>query len=161
MCTAVVRDRGCVVTVRVTTLKGTDAGTYYVEQLPRYYVDANEPPGRWHCRGAERLGLTGDVDPDSFVDVMAGHAPGSDVHLGRTYDERSVRGFDVTASAPKSVSVLFAVADDTTRQTVLEAHDRAVAALVGWIERHAHTRYRIQGDVAVVDAEGIVAAAFR
>jgi conjugative relaxase-like TrwC/TraI family protein len=150
-----------VVTVRVTTLKGTDAGTYYVEQLPRYYLDANEPPGRWHGRGAQRLGLAGDVDPDAFVDVMAGLAPGSDVQLGRIYDERSVRGLDVTASAPKSVSVLFAVADSETRQTVLDAHDRAVAAMVGWIENHAHTRYRIHGDVAVVDAEGIVAASFR
>ncbi len=33
--------------------------------------------------------------------------------------------------------------------------------MVDWIERHAHTRYRINGQVAVVDAEGIVAAAFR
>jgi conjugative relaxase-like TrwC/TraI family protein len=150
-----------VVTVRVTTLKGTDAGTYYVEQLPRYYLDANEPPGRWHGRGAQQLGLAGDVLPDAFVDVIAGLMPGTDVQLGRTYDERSVRGFDVTASAPKSVSVLFAVADDDTRRVVLEAHDHAVAAMVGWIEDHAHTRYRIHGDVAVVDAEGIVAASFR
>ena len=33
--------------------------------------------------------------------------------------------------------------------------------MAGWIEDHAHTRYRIGGEVAVVDAEGIVAAAFR
>ena len=148
-------------TVRVTTLKGVDAGCYYVEALPRYYLSASEPPGRWHGRGAERLGLSGDVDADAFVDVMAGLAPGTDIPLGRAYDDRSVRGFDVTASAPKSVSLLFAVADPATRQTVLVAHDRAVAAMVGWIETHAHTRYRINGEVAVVDAAGIIAATFR
>ncbi len=72
-----------------------------------------------------------------------------------------MRGFDVTASAPKSVSVLWAVGDDHVRAEVAAAHDAAVGAMVGWIERHAHTRYRIDGEVAVVDAEGIVAAAFR
>ncbi|MGA1077360.1 MAG: MobF family relaxase, partial [Ilumatobacteraceae bacterium] len=72
-----------------------------------------------------------------------------------------MRGFDVTCSAPKSVSVLFALGDDETRRRVLESHDRAVEALVGWIERRAHTRYRIGGQVAVVDADGIVAALFR
>ena len=33
--------------------------------------------------------------------------------------------------------------------------------MVGWVEAHAHTRYRIGGDVAVVDADGLIAAAFR
>src|SRR4029077_17757390 len=76
------------------------------------------------------------------------------------YDDKSVRGFDVTCSAPKSVSVMFALGDVDTRREVLAAHDAAVAALAGWIERHAHTRYRIGGQVAVVDAKGIVAATF-
>ena len=43
----------------------------------------------------------------------------------------------------------------------LAAHDIAVAAVAGWIEAHAHTRFRIAGEVAVVDAEGMVAAGFR
>ena len=47
------------------------------------------------------------------------------------------------------------------RGEVVAAHDAAVSALAGWIEAHAHTRYRIGGEVAVVDAEGMVAAAFR
>jgi conjugative relaxase-like TrwC/TraI family protein len=72
-----------------------------------------------------------------------------------------VRGFDVTASAPKSVSVLFAVGGDAARRAVLGAHDAAVGAMVAWIEAHAHTRFRIAGRVAVLDAKGIVAAAFR
>jgi conjugative relaxase-like TrwC/TraI family protein len=75
--------------------------------------------------------------------------------------EKSVRGFDVTASSPKSVSVLWAVGDDHVRAEVLAAHDAAVAALAGWIEAHAHTRFRMGGEVVVVDAEGIVAAGFR
>lgn len=151
------------VTARVTTLKGADAGAYYVEALPSYYLDAGEPKGVWHGRGAERLGMEGEVVNGEFLRVMAGQHPHArvGVHLGRRFGDESVRGFDVTASAPKSVSTLFAIGDDRTRAVVLAAHDTAVGVMVDWIEAHAHTRYRIGGEVAVVDAEGIIAAAFR
>jgi conjugative relaxase-like TrwC/TraI family protein len=146
----------------VTTLKGADAGAYYVEALPNYYLDSGEPRGVWLCDGASLLGLANEVSDDQFLALMAGMDPQRpDRALGRAYDDTSVRGFDVTCSAPKSVSVIFGLGDDDVRREVLAAHDAAVAALAGWIERHAHTRYRIGGEVAVVDAEGIVAAAFR
>ena len=147
---------------RVTTLKSASAGAYYVEQLPSYYLDSGEPHGVWFGDGAARLGLVGEVDDDAFLAVMAGMDPRRPERaLGRRYDDDSVRGFDVTCSAPKSVSVLWALGDEHVRAEVLAAHDAAVEAMVGWIERHAHTRYRIAGQVAVVDAEGIVAARFR
>ena len=93
---------------------------------------------------------------------MAGRDPrGPGRDLGRRFGEKSVRGFDVTASAPKSVSVLFALGDRDVRREVVASHDAAVVALQGWIEAHAHTRYRIGGEVAIVDAAGIVAAGFR
>ncbi len=57
--------------------------------------------------------------------------------------------------------MLFAVGGEHTRTDVLEAHDTVVGVTVDWIESHAHTRYRINGQVAVVDAEGIIAATFR
>ncbi len=94
---------GCVVTVRVTALKGPDAGVYYVEALPSYYLDAGEPPGVWLGDAAGTLGLSGDVDDDAFIALMAGMDPRQpDRPLGRLYDERSVRGYDVTCSAPKT-----------------------------------------------------------
>jgi len=151
------------VTARVTTLKGVDAGAYYVEALPNYYLDSGEPAGVWHGRGARLLGLEGEIVEGEFMRIMAGLHPLVDreVPLGRGYGDDSVRGFDVTASAPKSVSTMFAVGDDRTRAEVLDAHDTAVATMLGWVEQHAHTRYRINGQVAVVDAEGIIAATFR
>ncbi len=88
-------------TARVTTLKGVDAGAYYIEALPSYYLDADEPPGRCHGRGADMLGLRGEVRDEDFLDVMAGVHPGSGgVLLGRAHGESSVRGFDITANAP-------------------------------------------------------------
>jgi conjugative relaxase-like TrwC/TraI family protein len=153
--------RGSVVTARVTTLKGPDAGAYYVDGPGRYYLDGDEPPGRWFGRGATALGLAGEVDDDDFLSLMDGRDPASGELLGTRHHERTVRGFDVTCSAPKSVSVLFAIGDDRVRKEVLEAHDAAVAAAFGWIEDHAHCRYRVDGEVWTVDARGLVAAAFR
>jgi conjugative relaxase-like TrwC/TraI family protein len=155
------RERVAPVTVRVTTLKGPDVGLYYVEGLPSYYLDAGEPAGVWRGDGAFYLGLVGEVHDEDFLDLIAGLEPRSHEPLGRRYGEGSVRGFDVTASAPKSVSVLFAVGDDATRAAALDAHDAAVAAIVDWIEAHAQTRYRINGEVAILDADGIAAACFR
>ena len=152
----------CVVTVRVTTLRGAAAGAYYVEALPSYYLDADEPRGVWLGRAAGMLGLSGEVADEAFLAVMAGMDPARpDRYLGRAYGVGSVRGFDVTCSAPKSVSTLFALGTPSVRQHVLAAHDAAVAAVVQWIEGHAHTRYRIGGEVAVLDAAGIAAAVFR
>ncbi|MCU1392579.1 MAG: conjugal transfer protein [Ilumatobacteraceae bacterium] len=149
-------------TVRVETLKGSTAGAYYVDGPADYYLQSDEPRGLWHGDAATTLGLSGEVSDEHFLALMAGMDPlQPDRHLGRGYDEKSVRGFDVTASAPKSVSVMFALGDADTRHEVLAAHDASVTALAGWIERHAHTRFRIGGDVAIVDAKGIVAAAFR
>jgi len=43
----------------------------------------------------------------------------------------------------------------------LEAHDHAVAAVLGWVEDHAHTRLRRQGHVVCVDAKGLIVGVFR
>ena len=67
--------RWCVVTVRVTTLKGPDAGDYYIAQLPNYYLDSGEPRGIWSGDGARQLGLTGEVGDEAFLAVMAGMDP--------------------------------------------------------------------------------------
>ncbi len=121
-----------------------------------------EPRGVWLGAAATELGLAGEVGDDSFLALMAGKDPRRpDRELGGRFGEKSVRGFDVTASAPKSVSVLFALGDRDVRREVVASHDAAVVALQGWIETHAHTRYRIGGEVAIVDASGIVAAGFR
>lgn len=148
-------------TARVTTLKGPDAGAYYVDGPGGYYLDGDEPPGRWLGLGAEVLGLAGEIDDDHFLALMDGRDPIDGEQLGTSHHERTVRGFDVTCSAPKSVSVLFAIGDERVRNEVLDAHDAAVAAAFGWVEDRAHCRYRVDGEIWTVDADGLIAAAFR
>jgi conjugative relaxase-like TrwC/TraI family protein len=148
-------------TVRVATLKGLEAGRYYTERLPGYYLNGQEPPGRWWGRAAQDLGFSGEIDAEEFLAVMAGEDPVSGEVLGRRYGEGSVRGYDATFSAPKSVSVLFALGDHEVRHQVVEAHDSAVGAVLGWVEDHAHTRLRQHGHVVHVEAEGIMVGVFR
>ena len=59
--------------------------------------------------GATMLGLDGDLEAEAFLAVMAGLHPETGERLGRRFGEASVRGFDATFSAPKSVSVLFGI----------------------------------------------------
>ncbi|NOJ61643.1 MobF family relaxase [Arthrobacter sp. 260] len=77
---------------------------------------------------------------------------------------RAVAGFDFTFSIPKSASVLWAVADAGTQALIGEAHHRAVAEMVAFMEREvAATRTGAtagDGAVAQVNVTGLVAAAF-
>ena len=77
---------------------------------------------------------------------------------------RAVAGFDFTFSIPKSASALWAVADAGTQALIGEAHHRAVADVVAFMEREvAATRTGAtagDGAVAQVDVTGLVATAF-
>lgn len=77
---------------------------------------------------------------------------------------RAVAGFDLTFSVPKSVSVLWGVADAGTQEMLVEAHHAAVAEVVAFLEREvAATRAGVagrDGAVAQVDVAGIAATAY-
>lgn len=77
---------------------------------------------------------------------------------------RAVAGFDYTFSVPKSVSVLWAVADAGTQSLIADAHRAAVADLVAFLEQEvAATRVGATGPdgaVAHVDVAGVAATAF-
>jgi conjugative relaxase-like TrwC/TraI family protein len=152
------------VTARVTSLTGADAGAYYVDPdrygLATYYLDAGEPPGVWFGKQAAALGLAGDVDPEAFLSLVNGHSPTGE-KLGRAYNDESVRGYDITFSAPKSVSTLWALGDERVAGESLAAHDAAVQAVLEFVERHATTRPTIDGRVQNVDVEGLAIAVFR
>jgi conjugative relaxase-like TrwC/TraI family protein len=152
------------VTARVTSLTGPEAGAYYVDpdrhSLATYYLDAGEPPGVWVGKQAKVLGLVAGVDPEDFLSLMEGRDP-SGAQLGRAYNDESVRGYDITFSAPKSVSTLWALGDEHVAGESLAAHDTAVRAVLEFVERHATTRATIDGAVQFVEADGLAVAVFR
>ncbi|MCE2520764.1 MAG: relaxase domain-containing protein [Alphaproteobacteria bacterium] len=131
------------------------------------YYARNDPEHRqasfWHGRAAADLGLRGHVVPSRFESVLSGQVPKSDIRLGRIVDgERQHRpGWDITFSAPKSVSLEALVMGD---ERVIRAHDEAVRATLAWIERDL---LQTRGwDPATkrrprVKADGMVVAGFR
>ena len=73
----------------------------------------------------------------------------------------SVPAFDLTFSAPKSASVLFALAGADAARMVVAAHNEAVAGSLSYLEQHAITATRRSGPARVVlPTSGAVAAVF-
>ena len=108
-----------------------------------------------------RLGLSGEVDADKLAAVLAHEHPRSREPLTRSRSHPQVAGFDATFSAPKSVSLLFALGDPETSNQVRNAHDAAVNAALGVLEDHASVGRRGRGGLTNVGGDGFVAAGFR
>lgn len=77
---------------------------------------------------------------------------------------QAVAGFDLTFSVPKSVSVLWGIADAATQERIAEAHQSAVADVLDFFEREvAATRAGVSdghGAVAQVEVVGVAAVAY-
>lgn len=78
--------------------------------------------------------------------------------------KRAVAGYDFTFSVPKSVSVLWGLADPATQEMIVAVHHAAVAEVLTYMEREvAATRAGVSngnGAVAQVEVDGLIAAAF-
>jgi Ti-type conjugative transfer relaxase TraA len=126
----------------VTRGNGTAAQAYYEHlatgkdrQIEDYY--AKNEQGRWVGRGAEALGLSGSVRKEEFQDLAFGFDPKTGKGLVLQAGEHHRSGWDLTFSAPKSVSVAWALGNDETQAKIAAAHDRAVEAALSYMERHA------------------------
>lgn len=138
---------------------------YYVEQVQagadEYYTSDQAEPGYWVGRGSARLGLQGQVIADAFRAVLEARHPetGEPLGVASTRAER-VAGFDFCYSAPKSVSVAWALAPPELAEGIARAHDRAVAQALGAMEDEALRARRGHAGKDVIGTEGFVAAAF-
>lgn len=140
-------------------------GNYYLRAVAQgaedYYLFSGEAPGRWVGGGCGGIGINGRVDTRHFSSVLDGCDPLTGEALGKRWATSKLPGFDLTFSAPKSVSLLWALGDDELQAKMREAHDRAVDAAIGYLERTAsHTR-RGHAGADRIDSSGFLAAAFR
>jgi len=132
-----------------------------VHGLEEYYLGVGEAPGVWAGAWAHRLGLEGMVEADDLRSLLDGVHPGSGEDLVVGLRERKVRAIDVTFSAPKSVSVLWALGSGPVAETVMQAHVEAVAAALGYLEDHASlARRQVDGVRRRVATEGLAVAGF-
>jgi len=106
--------------------KGGDAGVG-AGDAARGSANDNPETG-WGGKGAEMLGLSGEVTKNAFEKILNGELPNGE-KVGQTENRRS--GMDLTFSMPKSASILALVSGD---ERILAAHWSAVRETMTWVE---------------------------
>lgn len=152
-----------------------NAQEYFEEHLCAgdYYSEGEKIRGQWFGKGAEALGLNGEVGRDEFLALCENHHPatGNSLtqrrkslrrELDENGDERNVANrrvfYDFTLSPPKSVSIAALAGGD---QRIIEAHNHAVAVAMGELEQFAASRVRSAGQYSDRETSNVVAAIFR
>ena len=147
---------------------GASRADYYLADLASELPVRDPGLGRWVGAAAGDLGLDGDrpVEAAQFRSLLAGHHPltGRPLPLPqRGGGGRRVAGFDLTFSAPKSASVVFALGGEEVARAVVEAHTAAVDGALHYLEQHGlgATRWRREdGERAVIGTAGFSGARF-
>lgn len=146
----------------MSAMSGGQAGYYLGLAREDYYLEGGEPPGIWFGAGSESLGLSGHVHPDHLYNLFDGLAPDGSYSLVRQGAQSHGNhrpGWDLTFSAPKSVSALWSQASEENRQQIQEAQKGAVDAALGYLQESAlFTRRGRQGEE--LEKVGMVAALF-
>ena len=92
------------------------------------------------------------------------HAPGADVTAWVNQQKNQVRqavaGYDFTFSPTKSISVLWALADEDTANAIARCHHDAVADTLRWVEDNVARTRRGAGGIEQVATRGLNAAEF-
>src|SRR6478609_5431200 len=116
---------------------GKSQESYYLEKVAEgaedYYSGEGEEAGQWLGDAAAELGLSGEVEPDQVVAMLTGMNPATGEPLGlrAVAGNGAVPGFDLTFSAPKSVSLTWALGGPEA------AHQRSVEVALGYVQREA------------------------
>lgn len=139
----------------VATVRSAKGAAGYFAADNYYSPGEAETSGEWFGKGAEKLGLSGAVDKETFEALLKGSLPdGSQVGN----PERHRAGIDLTFSLPKSWSLLALVGGD---RRILDAYRAAVKETLGWAERNAaETRMEVKGKEKVVATGNLIVALF-
>jgi conjugative relaxase-like TrwC/TraI family protein len=126
----------------LSALKSIHQAAGYYGQVDDYYRETEMAPTQWSGVGAQMMGLHGEVDQQEFTALLKGHLPNGE-QLGRADGHGGIDhrpGWDMTFSAPKSVSIMALVGDD---ERLIHSHEKSVAAALHFLEKNgaAHQRH--------------------
>jgi conjugative relaxase-like TrwC/TraI family protein len=138
------------------TIRAMSDGTgYSARHLEHsdYYAEGERVTGQWEGRGAELLGLSGEVQSEQFEALRQGLDPESGEFLrqrqsaDRTAADGSTQSrgrnlYDFTVSAPKSVSIMAKLGGDAR---LTEVHRKSVQEALKELECQAASRVRRDG----------------
>ena len=123
------------------------AAHYYNEAASDYYAkdESEKQGGQWIGSGAERQRLHGTVNQEQLQLVLAGHSCGQAVQNAGKANRQM--GWDLTFSAPKSVSLAWAFANPEQRTKIEQAHQKALEAAYQYLESKTTTRRGSMGKI--------------
>lgn len=155
------------------SLGAAQAKDYYQKEYANaeanYYSEGEVIRGEWAGRLAEEWGLKGEIAEAQFERLVDGQDPHTGEQLIRHTESRTTKnlygdeiktkehraGWDLTFSAPKSVSLAALVGGD---ERLKEAHRQAVETALAEIEKY--TQARMGNTRPAVTTEKFVAAKF-
>ncbi|HHI9467504.1 TPA: MobF family relaxase [Legionella anisa] len=128
---------------------------YYTAAFNYYSGDATAM--QWLGKGSEHLKLNGMVEREQMLTLLEGALPNGQKLQNRQGVHRP--GFDMTFSAPKSVSLLVGLG---AAPELIAFHDKAVCYAISQIEREfAQTRSVRDGTMVFEKTDNLCIAAFR
>ncbi|WP_333574078.1 MobF family relaxase [Sphingomonas sp.] len=122
-----------------------------------YYAGENAADySEWGGASAEEAGVSGEVTKSDLGKILNGQLASGE----KVADYQGRRpGYDLTFSAPKSVSIMALVAGDKRILGEDGAHTKAVRATMAWIEKNlAETRKDVDGKKVPVKTGNLVYA---
>jgi conjugative relaxase-like TrwC/TraI family protein len=133
------------------------AKSYYAIGLNEGDYYSQEGQGFWRGKAAGMLGLHGMVERDQFDALCENRRPDSGEKLNPREDLDRKVGYDMTFSAPKSVSIMYEILGDGR---ILNIFQKAVHETMQSIEADAHVRVRKGGVISQRRTGNLVWAEF-
>lgn len=166
----------------LSTISASD-GTSPKGQLTGYYTESGDPDGKWYGKGLKGLSLKKEEKvsaPDAISIYEEARHPKNGKSIGNrpmkdtkapagaktasgkstSKTRKAVAGFDLTFSVPKSVSVLWAISDNSTQARIHKAHQEAVRKTLDWAESNVIQTRSGHGGVVKVGTKGLIASLF-
>lgn len=140
--------------LRITMNKSAaGAKKYYSEEYYQegkklqhdYYSEKEQAIGKWGGKGAELLGLNGDIHKEDFADLCDNKIPGTNNKLTVRNEAGRRVGYDFTFNASKSVSLAYTFGNDEEKKAILNAFRGSVKETMEEIEKGMQTRVRGRG----------------
>lgn len=167
----------------LSTIARGDEGQTSSQHLTSYYTKSGNPSGQWFGAGLKGIELTpGDqVTADQAINLFEeGRNPNTKESLGKRpiaktaapedaktasgksakKTREAVAGFDLSFSAPKSVSTLWAISDAATQAKIHAAHKRSVNLCLEWAENNIIQTRSGDGGLVKNETSGIIASLF-
>jgi conjugative relaxase-like TrwC/TraI family protein len=153
--------------LRITQSESADAAVAYRDQslaLGDYYGSAEK--GKWYGIGAERLGLSGEVNREDFAALAHNRLPSGGRLTARDCKEHEHDkpekkgrrpGYDFCLSVPKSVSLYVAISDDPLLKKLIE---QSVEATIKRIEQDTEVLVQTGGQHVHKKTGNMVIASF-